>query len=338
MENRLQCALAPMKGLTKPFFIRILRQLRTLPDMVVSEFLRVHPTSSIDLDIQELLNESQQRSYKLYVQLLGDDIASLIRIIHQLEDQYSFDGINLNFGCPMPKICRKNVGGALLKNIDQLERILSAVRENTSLALSVKMRVGFSDDRFFSKILELIEQYRMDILFLHARTVAERYSASVHYLHVAHAVSQLTCPVFANGDIQNSEQAQQIRAITLCAGVMIGRAAIRYPWIFQEINKTSPQTYPEITFCDVRNYISLIWEELRRQRPEIAAVHALKAFLKHIALGIDAHGKFLHDAMRITHFHELQERLSFLEKRETCIFQNTPYPNVGTSANPSQLK
>ncbi|MDR2420017.1 MAG: tRNA-dihydrouridine synthase family protein [Puniceicoccales bacterium] len=325
-----------MKGLTKPFFIRILRQLGTLPDIVVSEFLRVHPTSSIDLDIQELLKESQRRAYKLYIQLLGEDVASFTRIIHQLEDQYSFDGINLNFGCPMPKIYRKNVGGALLKNIDQLERILSAVRQSTSLALSVKMRVGFSDDRFFSKILELIEQYRIDILFLHARTVEERYSASVHYFYVAHAASQLTCPVFANGDIQNSEQAHQIQATTLCAGVMIGRAAIRYPWIFQEIIRTSPPTSFEISFRDVQNYISLIWEELCRQRSEIAAIHALKAFLKHIALGIDDHGKFLHDATRITHFHELQELLSFLEKRENCIYQNVPYPNLGTSSNPSR--
>jgi tRNA-dihydrouridine synthase len=326
-----------MKGLTRPFFIRILRQLGTVPDIVVSEFLRVHPTSSIDPDIQELLNESQRRAYKLHIQLLGEDVASLTRIIHQLEDQYSFDGINLNFGCPMPKICRKNVGGALLKNINQLERILSSVRESSRLALSVKMRVGFSDDRFFSKILELIEQYRIDILFLHARTVEERYSASANYLYVAHAASQLTYPVFANGDIQNSEQAHQIQATTLCGGVMIGRAAIRYPWIFQEINKTSPQTFFEISFRDVQNYISLIWEELRRQRSEIAAIHALKAFLKHIALGIDAHGKFLHDAMRITHFHELQQLLSSLEKNEIDIFPNIPYPNLGTSADPVQF-
>jgi tRNA-dihydrouridine synthase len=134
--------------------------------------------------------------------------------------------------------------------------------------------------------------------------------------------------VFANGDIQNSEQAQQIQATTACFGVMIGRAAIRYPWIFQEINKTSSQIYPEITFRDVQNYISLLWEELRRKRPEAAAIQALKAFLKYIALGIDASGKFLHDAKRIASFPDFQKLLSFLEEREVFVFQNIP-PHLG---------
>jgi tRNA-dihydrouridine synthase len=327
-----------MRGLTKSFFIRILRQLNTLPDVVVSEFLRVHPTSTIDHDLQILLKESQQSTYKLHIQLLGNDISSIVRTIHQLEDQYAFDGINLNFACPMPKIYRKDVGGALLRDIHHLEPILAAARETTTRTLSVKIRIGFHDDHLFSKTLELINRHHVDMLFLHARTVQGRYSVPVEHSYTAQAVSQTTCPVFANGDIQNAEQARKIQTMSSCSGVMIGRAAIRYPWIFREMaqKESSTRIHSAVTFGHVLHYIMLLWEALRQQLPEVPAIHALKAFLNFVALGIDAHGQFLYRAQRICSFQDLQQLCSYLEERSIQIFQPTPFS--GLYARPNREK
>jgi tRNA-dihydrouridine synthase len=218
----------------------------------------------------------------------------------------------------MPKICRKAVGGALLKDLGSLERLLAAARGATALALSVKMRIGFDDDRLFFKILEWIQYYQVDILFLHARTVQGRYTTPIDYTYVTRAVSQITCPVFANGEIQSAEQAHQIRMMSHCSGVMIGRAAIRYPWIFPKI--ALAHTCPAITFSDVRRYILLLWEELRRQRTETAAICALKAFLKLIALGIN--DQFLYAAKRINGLQDLLQLCSFLEERSNDIVQS----------------
>ena len=100
--------------------------------------------------------------------------------------------------------------------------------------LTVKMRVGFDDCANFERILELVNRHGIDLLTVHGRTVKEMYRGDVHYDRIAQAVRAVRCPVLANGNITSADRAAAVLAGTGAAGVMLGRHAIRNPWIFRQ--------------------------------------------------------------------------------------------------------
>jgi tRNA-dihydrouridine synthase B len=161
--------------------------------------------------------------------------------------------------------------------------------------LTVKMRIGFEDTANFEPLLDLINRHGIDLLSLHGRTVKEMYQGAVHYDLIAHAVQQVNCPVLANGNVTSAAAAIAVLEKTGAAGVMVGRAAIRNPWIFKQIRQSlTGQPVSIVTLAEVRHYI----EELRqtttaRSVPERSRVSYLKMYLNYIAQSVDAAGAFL---------------------------------------------
>jgi tRNA-dihydrouridine synthase B len=131
-------------------------------------------------------------------------------------------GIDLNMGCPAPRIYRKNVGGGLLRDPDKIDRILGELRANVAGRLTVKMRIGFEDTSEFDRVLSLIDKHDIDLLSLHGRTVKEAHHGEVHYDMIAQAVARLRCPVLANGNVSSAATAMTVLSETQAAGVMTG--------------------------------------------------------------------------------------------------------------------
>ena len=132
-------------------------------------------------------------------------------------------GIDLNLGCPAPKIYRKNVGGGLLRDPARIDELLAALRAAVPGLFTVKMRIGFDGTEHFDRLLDLVNEHRVDLLTVHGRTVKEMYRAEVHYDFIAHAVARARCPVLANGSVSTPENAAAVLRITGAAGLMIGR-------------------------------------------------------------------------------------------------------------------
>ncbi|HEY9639061.1 MAG TPA: tRNA-dihydrouridine synthase family protein [Coleofasciculaceae cyanobacterium] len=287
-------ALAPMQDVTDLFFMTVIARYGS-PDYFFTEYFRVHASSTLDKKILRSITENTS-DRPIFAQMIGESIPDLVRTAREL-GQYPIAGIDLNLGCPAPRIYRKNVGGGLLRDPEKVNRILGELREAVAGRLTVKMRIGFENTANFEVFLNLINRHSIDLLSLHGRTVKEMYHGTVHYDLIAHAVQSVNCPVLANGNVSSAAAAVAVLDKTGAAGVMIGRAAIRNPWIFQQIRqRLSGQPVFVVTLAKVRDYI----EQLRHTTtalsvPERARVSYLKMYLNYIAQSVDAAGAFLRD-------------------------------------------
>ncbi len=281
-----------MQDVTDLAFMQMLSEYGC-PDYYVTEYFRVYTNSNIDKKILKSITLNTT-GRPVFAQIIGESIPDMLRIAKQLAT-YPIAGIDLNLGCPAPRVYRKNVGGGLLREPETIERIFDALRSHIPGLFTVKMRVGFDSTDNFERLLQLINQYQIDLLSLHGRTVKELYRGGVHYDLIRQAVQTVNCPVLANGNITSYIKAEQVLQETGAAGVMIGRSAIRNPWIFQQIrDRFAGKPVKVVTLGDVYRYIQHLYaityqDDLR----EKSHINSLKKFLNFIGTGIDSEGKFL---------------------------------------------
>jgi tRNA-dihydrouridine synthase len=227
--------------------------------------------------------------------MIGESIPDLVRTAIDL-CRYNIAGVDLNMGCPAPRIYRKNVGGGLLLSPEKVDRILGELRQAVNdRPLTVKMRVGFENTDTFYEILDLINRHSIDLLSLHGRTVKDMYHGAVKYDLIASAVRRVHCPVLANGNIHSATTALEVLSQTGAAGVMVGRWAIGNPWLFNQIRQALRfEPITPVPLVEVRNYIDRLWQTpTAATMPERSRVGYLKMFLNYIALSVDTEGHFL---------------------------------------------
>jgi tRNA-dihydrouridine synthase B len=265
------------------------------PDYFFTEYFRVHGNSGVDKQILRSITENATNR-PIFAQMIGESIPDLVRTVGLLS-RYPIAGIDLNMGCPAPKIYRKNVGGGLLRDPDKIDRILGELRAAITGRFTVKMRIGFEDTSQFDRVLDLIDKHNIDLLSLHGRTVKEAYHGTVHYDLIAHAVQRLRCPVLANGNVSSAASALAVLAQTQAAGVMVGRSAIRNPWIFKQIGQVlAGESVSVITLAQVRGYIDRLYQMPKVQAvPEKSRISHLKMYLNYIGQSVDPAGVFLRD-------------------------------------------
>ena len=291
-------ALAPMQDVTNLDFMHVINHYGA-PDYFFTEYFRVHRAhSTLDKEILRSITENAT-GRPVFAQLIGESIPDLVRTAKQLQD-FPIAGIDLNMGCPAPRVYRKNVGGGLLREPATIDRILGELRSAIDGLFTVKMRTGFADTNDFEQVLDLINKHQIDLLNLHGRTVKEMYRGAVDYGLIAQAVEQVDCPVLANGNVSSAAAAVKVLRQTKAAGVMVGRAAIRNPWIFQQIQQVfSGKPAQVVTLAQVREYIDRLYYSPRvNSIPERCRVNYLKMYLNYIGQGVDAAGQFLYDMRR----------------------------------------
>jgi tRNA-dihydrouridine synthase len=321
-------ALAPMQDVTDLAFMGVIAHYGA-PDYYVTEFLRVHAQSKPEKHILRSIDENAT-GRPLFAQLIGEDIGYLSRTVAELL-RHPIAGIDLNLGCPAPKVYKKNVGGGLLREPDKIGEILAALRAAVPGLFTVKMRIGFEDTRHYDRILDLINEHRVDLLTVHGRTVKEMYRSEVHYDAIAHAVARVRCPVLANGNITSSAKAATVVASTRAAGVMVGRHAIRNPWIFRQCREQfAGQPVTRITLADVREYIERLYRATQKaDLPEQLHVAKMKKYLNFVGQSVDPTGAFIHDMRRAlteTELFAICDRHLLTEPSRE--FSPEPYPGV----------
>ncbi len=286
--HRPALVLAPMQAITDLPFMRVLAR-RSLPDWFVCEYFRVHPASSLNPHILRTITENNT-GRPVFAQLIGSDLVSLRRIAAMLEG-YPVAGIDLNLGCPAPIVCRKAAGGALLRDLESLNRLLGGLREAISGCFTVKTRVGYIGSDEFAGLLGIFRRHAIDGLTIHARSVHERYHGPVHTDCVLAAVSTLSCPVIANGNIVDVPSGLAYQRRSRAAGLMIGRGAIRNPWIFGQLRAAYEGGELIIpTYRDLLSYVRDLSEEIAREAPRyepLGHVQRMKRTLGYISHGLD---------------------------------------------------
>ena len=290
-------ALAPMQDVTDLAFMRVIAHYGA-PDYFFTEFFRVHVQSRPEKHILRSIDENST-GRPVFAQLIGEDLHHLVRTTEELL-RHNVAGIDLNLGCPAPKVYKKNVGGGLLREPAKVAEILATLRGAVPGLFTVKMRIGFDGTEHFDRLLELVNEHRVDLLSVHGRTVKEMYRSEVHYDFIAHAVARVQCPVLANGNVTSAARAGAVLGATRAAGVMIGRHAIRNPWIFRQCREHfSGRPVTRLTLGDVREYLERLYRATASPEiPERYHVNKMKKYLNFVGQSVDPGGEFLHDMRR----------------------------------------
>ncbi|MCC5617525.1 tRNA-dihydrouridine synthase family protein [Nostoc sp. CHAB 5836] len=286
-------ALAPMQDVTNLWFMKVVAHYGS-PDYFFTEYFRVNDTSRLNRSILAAITENDT-GRPVFAQMIGESIPDLVRTAKELCN-YNIAGVDLNMGCPAPRVYRKNVGGGLLLSPEKVDRILGELRFAVNdRPLTVKMRLGFENTDNFYKILDMINRHNIDLLSLHGRTVKDMYHGAVKYDLIAKAVKRVDCPVLANGNIHSATTAVEVLSQTGAAGVMVGRWAIGNPWLFNQIRQALRfETITPVPLVEVRNYIDRLWQTpIAATMPVRSRLGYLKMFLNYIALSVDAEGHFL---------------------------------------------
>jgi tRNA-dihydrouridine synthase len=268
------------------------------PDYFFTEFFRVHSQSRPEKHILRSIDENAT-GRPVFAQLIGEDVGHLARTAEELL-RHNVAGIDLNLGCPAPKVYKKNVGGGLLRDPARIGEILACLRAVVPGLFTVKMRIGFDDTSPLDRVLDLVNEHRVDLLSVHGRTVKEMYRSEVHYDFIAHAARRARCPVLANGNVTSATRAAGVIAETQAAGVMIGRHAIRNPWIFRQCREVfdgSPPT--RLALADVRDYVERLYRAtIQPGLAERLHVNKMKKYLNFVGQSVDPVGAFLYDMRR----------------------------------------
>jgi nifR3 family TIM-barrel protein len=292
-------ALAPMQDVTDLPFWRLMARYGGA-DVYYTEYFRVHATSHLEPCIVEAI-EQNPTGCPVIAQVIGNDIPALVRTARKLQE-LPIVAIDLNLGCPAPVVYRKCAGGGLLRQLARVDAILGALRQAVSVKFTVKTRIGFDSTAAFEELLPLFAKHSLDLLTVHGRTVAEMYRSEVHYDFIARAVAALPCPVLANGNVHSAAKAAEVLRQTGARGLMIGRGAIRNPWLFRQIRQHQRGETPFVPRG--RDVLQYVRELYRMTSPpaarESAQVQKMKKYMNYLGLGVEPTGRFLHDIRRAT--------------------------------------
>lgn len=226
--------LAPMEDVSDPPFRRLCKMHGA--DLMYSEFI-----SSEGL-IRDAIKSRKKLDIFDYekpvgIQIFGGDeeaMAMSARIVETVEP----DLVDINFGCPVKKVVCKGAGAGVLKDIDLMVRLTKAVVNSTHLPVTVKTRLGWDTESInIDEVAERLQETGIKALTIHARTRAQMYKGEADWNHISRIKnnSNIEIPIFGNGDIDSPEKALEYKQKYDCDGIMIGRGAIGYPWIFNEI-------------------------------------------------------------------------------------------------------
>ena len=235
--------LAPLAGYTDLPFRSVVKKFGV--DLTVSEMISSNALAYASKKTLKLAEKSD-REYPYSVQIAGYHEDIVKRAVEVLNGVDGIDIIDLNCGCPAPKVVGNNSGSGLLKNLPQMAKLIEAIKKTSNKQYtSCKIRLGF-DAKIGVEVAKICEDNGVDFIAVHGRTRAMKFGGEVDYEAIGEIKSALKIPVIANGDITSFEKAKEVMEITKCDGLMIGRAAVGAPWIFHQIKTGESEVSKEL--------------------------------------------------------------------------------------------
>jgi nifR3 family TIM-barrel protein len=277
--------LAPMAGLTDATFRRVVRRCGGV-GLVVSEILSSEGLVRGTMRSEEYLRIGADE-HPVALQLSGSDPAHMAEAAKRCVDEGA-DIVDINMGCPAHKITKGMCGVALLRDTRKAAEVAGAVVEAVPVPVTVKMRLGWSESEItFTEVARALAEAGVAGLALHARTKAQGYSGRADWDRIAELKAAVSVPVVGNGDVTTPEAALDLWRQTGCDAVMVGRAAVKSPWIFRQIEDLrTTGAYESPTVQDRVDLILEHFEELLVLGPPGLALHRMKTFLGKYTLGM----------------------------------------------------
>ena len=225
--------LAPMAGVSESPFRRLCRRFGA--DVVITEFLSAEGIRrENEATLSKLRFGADERP--IGVQIFGADPVAMAEAAALVTDVFQPEFVDINFGCPVKKVVKRNGGSGCLRDLDLVQTIIRAVARATHLPVTVKTRSGWSEDtRDPVGIALRMQDAGARAFTLHARTRTQMYTGSARWEEIAAVVQALDVPVIGNGDIKVADDAVRMLRVTNAAGIMIGRGSFGQPWIFDQV-------------------------------------------------------------------------------------------------------
>ncbi|HQR74562.1 MAG TPA: tRNA-dihydrouridine synthase [Sulfurovum sp.] len=227
-------ALAPLAGFTDLPFRSVVKKFGV--DLTISEMISSNALMHQSAKTYRMLEKSPiENPYS--IQIAGSDLGVIRRAVEIINEREDVTAIDLNCGCPAPKVVNNLQGSSLLTDLVQMGKVIETIKKYSNKEYtSVKFRLGFNEKNH-EEIARICEESGADYIAVHGRTRAGRYKAAVDYDAIAQIKQSVSIPVLANGDIDSPAKAKWVLEHTRADGVMIGRAAVGKPWIFKQIKE-----------------------------------------------------------------------------------------------------
>lgn len=234
VEIKNQVVFAPMAGVSNISYRQIIKEMGA--GLIYSEMISTMGIVYNGKKTIDLINFSENER-PISIQIFGSDLKSFVEAAKYIEENFHPDIIDINMGCPVPKVAIKSqAGSALLKDPDKIYEIVKAVVDSTNTPITVKIRSGWDDKHINAvEVAQKIESAGASAIAIHARTRSQGYSGSANWNIIKDVKQSVKIPVIGNGDITTPELAKQMLNETGCDAIMIGRATLGNPWIIKEI-------------------------------------------------------------------------------------------------------
>ena len=277
--------LGPMAGLTdRPF--RIICE-KYKPGLVATEMVSSKALFYND-DKTKLLLNMKDEERPISAQIFGSDEESIAYAVKYICENKIADIIDINMGCPAPKVVKNGDGSKLLLDLNKVESIVKCAVKNSNIPVTVKIRKGWDNEHIVAvEAAKTIEKAGASAITIHGRTRSEFYSGNADWDIIRKVKKSVNIPVIGNGDVRSPEDAERMFKETGCDGIMISRASLGNPWIFR----------------DVQDYLQ------GKNITQISRKEKLETILEHIRLEVEEKGK-------ITGVHEMRKHICYYLKGE----------------------
>lgn len=297
--------LAPMAGFTDKTFRELCAKFGA--DVTITEMVSAKALVMGSAKTKDLISFSEHEKIK-GIQIFGSEPDIMAEAVRILQDEFEYDFIDINMGCPVAKVVKSGEGSALMKNPSLAAKIVERVSSISDKPVSVKIRKGFDDESINApEFAYLMQESGASFVTVHGRTRTQMYSGKADWQIIARVKEMIDIPVVANGDIADFESAKKVYAITGADAIMIGRAALQNPWIFSQVKegflygeiKTNPKPYERLRVAVE------FFEKLCENKGEKMAILEARKHLGFLVKGIENATKIRDKINRINQADEL---------------------------------
>lgn len=280
VEIKNQIVLAPMAGISNTSYRKIIKEMGAgliYAEMVSDKAIMYSNEKTFDL------LKMDQKERPIVQQIFGSDVESFVAAAKIIEEKMHPDIIDINMGCPVPKVAvRAQAGSALLKNPDKIYEIVEAVVKSVSVPVTVKIRSGWDEKNINAvEVAKVCEKAGAKAIAIHARTRSQGYSGKSDWNIIKQVKEAVNIPVIGNGDVTSAELAKEMLDTTGCDAVMIGRGVLGNPWLIKEcVEYLEKGTKPQpASFIEKVDMMKRHYKLLLEDKCEKAATLEIRSFI-----------------------------------------------------------
>ena len=304
--------LAPMAGVTDLPFRKLCKELGAgliCMEMVSAKAISFHNKNT------EALMEIDPGENPVSMQIFGSEPELMARVAAEIEER-PFDILDINMGCPVPKVVNNGEGSALLKNPELIVKIVKSVSSAIKKPLTVKVRIGFENEPVdIVEIAKRVEDAGAAAIAVHGRTRQQYYSGTADWDTIRRVKEAVSIPVIGNGDVDSPEKAEALIKETGCDGVMVGRAVRGNPWLFRELNHYF-ETGEKLPRPSVEEMREMILRHARMQIDLKGEFTGIREMRKHVAwytAGMRHSAALRRETNLVNSYEELEQLLARME-------------------------